>query len=298
MQIKRYAGIDIGSNAARLIIKDLHPTDNNKYLLKKRAFIRLPLRMGNDVFSEGKICEENIRKFINAMKIFKDLLEYYDVAVCRTCATSAVRNAENQKDIVEIIKSETGISVDVIDGFEEAELLFLTNRENLKKGQFYMSADLGGGSLQLALFRYKKLIWAHAYKTGTLRFITNTINQSEINALEKKVIELKKNYPEAELMGSGGNINKISKMIMKRNVTFDDLKKLYDQLNEISYIDRIKKFSLREDRADVILPALKLYMRILKLSECEHIIVPKTGLADGIIRSLFLKDYGLKKLKF
>lgn len=298
MQIKRYAGIDIGSNAGRLIIKDLHPTYNNKYLLKKRAFIRLPLRMGSDVFSEGKICDEKIREFINAVKIFKDLLEYYDVVAYRACATSALRNAENQKELVKIIKNETGISVDVVDGYEEAELLFLTNRENLKKGQFYMSADLGGGSLQLALFSYKKLIWAHAYKTGTLRFLTNTVNQSEINALEDKVIELKKNYPEAELMGSGGNINKISKMIGKRNLTFDDIKNLYDQLNEISYIDRIKIFSLREDRADVIIPALRLYMRILTLSECEHIIVPKTGLADGIIRSLFLKDYGLKKLKF
>ena len=288
MQIKRYAGIDIGSNAGRLIIKDLHPTDNNKYLLKKRVFIRLPLRMGNDVFSYGKICDEKVSEFINAMKIFKDLLEYYDVAVYRTCATSAMRNAENQKDIVEIIRNETGIFVDVIDGFEEAELLFLTNRENLKKGKFYISADLGGGSLQLALFRYNKLIWAHAFKTGTLRFLTKTINQSEVKALEDKVIELKKNYPEAELMGSGGNINKISKMIGKRNVTFDDMKILYDQLNEISYIDRIKTFSLRDDRADVILPALRLYMRILTLSECEHIIVPKTGLADGIIRSFLI----------
>lgn len=298
MQIKRYAGIDIGSNAARLIIKDLHPTENNKYLLKKRVFIRLPLRIGNDVFSKGKICDEKIQEFINAVKIFKDLLKYNDVSVYRACATSALRNAENQKDIVEIIKNETGISIDVIDGFEEAELLFLTNREKLKKGKFYMSADLGGGSLQLALFRYKKLIRAYTYKTGTLRFVTKTIKQSEIDALEKKVIKLKKEYPEAELMGSGGNINKISKMIGKKNVTFDDMKNLYNKLNKISYIDRIKKYSLREDRADVIMPALKLYMRIMKVSGSDRIFVPKTGLADGIIRSLFLEDYGLKKLEF
>ena len=213
MFIKRYAGIDIGSNAARLIIKDLHPTEKNKYLLKKRVFIRLPLRIGNDVFSKGKICDKKIQEFIKVMKIFKDLLEYNDVSVYRTCATSALRNAENQKDVVEIIKNETGMSIDVIDGFEEAELLFLTNREKLKKGKFYMSADLGGGSLQLSLFRYKKLIQAYTYKTGTLRFITKTIKQSEIDALEKKVIKLKKKYPEAELMGSGGNINKISKIL-------------------------------------------------------------------------------------
>ena len=298
MFIKRYAGIDIGSNAARLIIKDLHPTEKNKYLLKKRVFIRLPLRIGNDVFSKGKICDKKIQEFIKVMKIFKDLLEYNDVSVYRTCATSALRNAENQKDVVEIIKNETGMSIDVIDGFEEAELLFLTNREKLKKGKFYMSADLGGGSLQLSLFRYKKLIQAYTYKTGTLRFITKTIKQSEIDALEKKVIKLKKKYPEAELMGSGGNINKISKMIGKQNVFFDDMKKLYNKLNEISYIDRIKKYSLREDRADVIMPALKLYMRIMKVSGSDRIFVPKTGLADGIIRSLFLEDYGLKKLEF
>lgn len=298
MFIKKYAGIDIGSNAARLIIKDLHPAENNKYILKKRVYIRLPLRIGNDVFSGGYIGEEKLFEFIKAMDIFKDILNYYNVTEFKACTTSAVRGASNQKDVLKKIKLITGINIDVIDGHEEANLLYLTNRENLKKKKFYISADLGGGSLQLALFQYKKLIWANAFKTGTLRFLTKTVKQSEIDALENKVVELRFKYPGIEMMGSGGNINKISKMIGKKNVTFDDLNKLYDQLNEISYIDRIMKFSLKEDRADVIVIALRLYMRILKLSGCEYIIVPKTGLADGIIRSLFLKDYGLKKLKF
>jgi exopolyphosphatase/guanosine-5'-triphosphate,3'-diphosphate pyrophosphatase len=156
---------------------------------------------------------------------------------------------------------------------------------------------LGGGSLQLALFRYRELVWANAFKAGTLRFITKTIKQNEIDALEAKVIELKSNYPDAEIMGSGGNINKISKIIGKQKVTYDDMKYLFERLNSVSYYDRIKKYGLREDRADVIIPALRLYMRILKLSGNNHILVPKTGLADGIIQSLFLRDYGINQLQ-
>jgi exopolyphosphatase/guanosine-5'-triphosphate,3'-diphosphate pyrophosphatase len=297
MKIKSYAGIDIGSNAARLIIKDLHPTVKNTYMLKKRVYIRLPLRIGLDVFSEGSVSEEKTFQFIKAMEIFKDIIEYNNVLLFRACATSAVRNAENKDDVLRKIKLIAKIDIDVIDGHEEANLLYLTNREKLEKRKYYISADLGGGSLQIGLFRYSELIWANAFKTGTLRFITNTIKQSEIEALESKVTELKNKYPEAQLMGSGGNINKIAKMIGKSKLSYNDLEYLYIKLTSVSFDERIKKYSLREDRADVILPALETYMRLIEISECKYVIVPKTGLADGIIRDLFLKEYGIKKLK-
>lgn len=297
MKIKSYAGIDIGSNAARLIIKDLHPTENNTYMLKKRVYIRLPLRIGLDVFSEGFISEKMTFNFIKAMEIFKDVIEYNNVALFRSCATSAVRNAENKEDVLRKIKLIAKIDIDVIDGHEEANLLYLTNRENLEKRKFYISADLGGGSLQIGIFRYSELIWAHAFKTGTLRFITNTVEQSEIEAMETKVTEIKHKYPEAKLMGSGGNINKIAKMIGKPKLSYTDLEYLYYKLSSVSFDDRIRKYSLREDRADVILPALETYMRLIEISECKYIIVPKTGLADGIIRDLFLKEYGISKLE-
>ncbi len=296
-ELERYAGIDIGSNAVRLIIKDLLPAENNKFTLKKRVYIRLPLRLGLDVFSVGKIMKEKQDEFLKAMQIFKDVTDYYRVNEYRACATSAMRNAKNNKIITDQIKEKTDINIEIIDGHEEAELLYLTNREKLEKGQYYISADLGGGSLQIGLFKYTELIWAHAYKTGTLRFITKTVEQKEIISLEKKLENLKKEYPDAKLTGSGGNINKISKLINKNILTYQDLENLYKNLIELSYSERIKKYAFREDRADVILPALKIYMRLMKATGKNTIFVPKTGLADGIIHDLFLKDYEINKLK-
>ncbi len=298
MPIRKYAGIDIGSNATRLIINDLLPSEKDKFVLEKRVYIRLPLRIGYDVFTSGKIKKDMKRQFLYAMNIFKDILNYNGVNVYRACATSALRNADNQAEIIHFIKEETGITIEVIDGYEEAELLYLTNREKLRKKKYYISAEMGGGSLQLAIFNYEKLIWAHAYKTGTLRFLTGTVKQTEIEALEQKILELKTRYPDAELVGSGGNINKISKIIQRMYVPYKDMKILYKDLSNLSYIERIKKYTLREDRADVIVPALALYLRLMKLTESDTIHVPKTGLADGIIRELFLRDYDINKLDF
>jgi len=291
VEIKKYAGIDIGSNAARLIIKDLLPAQNNSHILKNRVYIRLPLRLGIDVFTKGKIGNEKKEEFVKAMLIFKDIIDYNKVETFRVCATSAMRNAQNKNEIIKKIKEKTNLEIEIINGHEEARLLYLTNREKLEKGQYYISADLGGGSLQVGLFKYTELIQAHAYKTGTLRFITKTVDPKELTALENKLEELKKQYPDAKLTGSGGNINKISKLIGKNILSYNDLKLLYSELINLSYEDRIKKYAFREDRADVILPALKIYMRLLEKTEKNTIFVPKTGLADGITRQLYEKDF-------
>jgi exopolyphosphatase/guanosine-5'-triphosphate,3'-diphosphate pyrophosphatase len=298
MPIKKYAGIDIGSNATRLIINDLLPAENDKFVLEKRVYIRLPLRIGYDVFTSGKIKKEMRHQFLYAMKIFKDILNYNGVTCFRACATAAMRNADNQAEILNYIRLETDINIEVIDGFEEAELLYLINREKLGDKKYFISADMGGGSLQLAVFNYDQLIWAHAFKTGTLRFLTGTVLQYEIDALEQKILELKQEYPDAVLMGSGGNINKISKIIQSMYAPYKEMKSLHKELKNMSFIDRIKKYTLREDRADVIVPALALYLRLMKLTGSETIYVPKTGLADGIIRELFLRDYDIAELNF
>jgi exopolyphosphatase/guanosine-5'-triphosphate,3'-diphosphate pyrophosphatase len=298
MPIKKYAGIDIGSNATRLIINDLLPAENNKFVLEKRVYIRLPLRIGYDVFTSGKIKEEMRHQFRYAMTIFKDILNYNGVTRFRACATSAVRNAENKSEVVDYIYNETGIEIEIISGFEEAELLYMINREKLPDKNYYISAEMGGGSLQLAVFNYDELIWAHAYKTGTLRFLTGTVLQSEIDALEQKIIDLKAMYPDAKLMGSGGNINKISKIMQNIFVPYKDMKRLYKEMSGLSYNDRIRKYILREDRADVIIPAMALYLRLMKLTDSGTIYIPKTGLADGIIRDLYLQDYDIAELNF
>ncbi len=297
MQINRYAGIDIGSNAARLIIKDLHPTETNQFILKKRVYIRMPLRLGNDVFTSGRISKEKFSDLIKVIDIFKDIMQYNQVIQYRACATSALRNALNQDEVVNHVKLVTGIGIQVIDGFEEAELLYLTNRENLNKGKYYLSADLGGGSLQLALMNSKELIWAHAFKTGTLRYLTQTVDANEIRALNDKLDEIKSLYPNILLLGSGGNINKISKLLLRKRLRYRDLEHLHTNISTLSYSKLIKKYSFREDRADVIIPALEIYMNVLKRSGSAYIFVPKTGLADGIIRSIFLQEHGIKKLK-
>jgi exopolyphosphatase/guanosine-5'-triphosphate,3'-diphosphate pyrophosphatase len=298
MDIERYAGIDIGSNAARLIIKDIHPLDNNKFFLKKRVYIRLPLRLGTDVFSSGIVSNEKIAEFEKAMKIFREIMDYNNITKYRACATSALRNALNSADIITNIKNFAQIDIEIIDGYEEAHLLYITVREFLKRKKIYVSADLGGGSLQLGIYKYNEFIWGHAFETGTLRFLTNTVKREEIRKLIKKVSEIKNEYPNAQLVGSGGNINKISKLLRKKNVSYKDLILLYKKLSIISYSDRIEKYGLREDRADVIIPALKMYIKTLKFSDSDYIIVPKTGLADGIIQKLFNDDFGCEKLKF
>ncbi len=294
---KRYAGIDIGSNATRLIIKDLLPVKNNRFTLKKRVYIRLPLRLGTDVFSSGKILKDKSAEFVKAMQIFKDIMDFYNVKTYRACATSALRNAENKTAVSTFVKEQSGINIDIIDGHEEAELLYLTNREKLDKDSYYISADLGGGSLQIGLFKHTQLIWAHAYKTGTLRFVTKTVKQKEIKALEQKLGELKEQYPDAKLVGSGGNINKISKICSKSIVPYSDMQQLYEDIVSLSFSERLIKYKFREDRADVILPALKIYMRLMETTGKDRIFIPKTGLADGIIHALFLKDYGFEYLK-
>ncbi len=298
MRVKRYAGIDIGSNAARLIIKDLIPAEDGTFFFKKRNYLRLPLRLGEAVFTTGSVPQTKIKQLVEAMRIYKNILDFNHTLNYAACATSALRNAANRDEIIDAVRRETGIDIRIIDGYEEARLLYLTTRESLKEHPYCISADMGGGSLQLAVFQYEKLIWARAFKTGTLRFLTQTIRQEEISELEKKALELSRKYPDAQLTGSGGNINKIAKIIGKKYIPYQDMQSLYKKMNTMTYEQRIQKYTLRTDRADVIIPALRLYLRIMELTSSSHIFVPKTGLADGIIHSLFTQEYQDSKLLF
>jgi len=297
MDLKRYAGIDIGSNAVRLIIKDVLPGDSyGNAVLNKRVYVRLPLRLGGDVFLHNKIKAKKEKDFINAIKIYKNLLEFYDVKNVRACATSAVRSADNGKEIIEKVKQKTGINIEVISGEEEAMLIFETNKYNLPDDETYLSADLGGGSLQLTLFKNDELIWTHSYKIGTVRMLNRKVKQSELQKFESELREIKRKYTNIKLLGTGGNINQISKLFKSKTVLYSGLKKLNDDLNIMSLEERMRKFTFRADRADVILPALEIYLQLLKITESDKIFIPKTGLADGIIRQLYENDFGKKSL--
>ncbi len=288
MEILKFAGIDIGSNAIRLIVKDVLPGKTYKHaLLKKIAYLRLPLRLGGDVFKYGEIRQKKANDFINALKIYYKLMKFYNVTEFRACATSATRSAENGEEILKRAENETGIKIDVIDGVEESMLLYETNKYNLPEGETFLSVDLGGGSLQTTLFQGDNLIWTHSYKIGTVRILNNVVNPAEIDAMKTKMKELGKEYKNLHLIGSGGNINKISKMLGEKKVEYSKIEKLYKELEPLTPEKRMLKYGLRYDRADVIIPAADTYLKVMKYTKSEKIFVPKIGLSDGIIRQIY-----------
>lgn len=287
----KFAGIDIGSNAIRIVISSIKSAESYKDAeLEKLAYLRLPLRLGGDVFTFGEIREIKIKNFVNAMKVYRNMLDYYEIDKFRACATSATRSASNGKEVIQKIKNETGISIDVIDGEEESMLLYETNRHNLPEGKLFLSADLGGGSLQTTLFKGDELIWTHSYEIGTVRMINNTIDKNEMQKFEERMKEIEDTYKDIRVIGSGGNINKISKLIKEKTIEASDIDKLLKELEPLSVEQRMKKFELRKDRADVIVPAALIYKNLLEILKVNKIYVPKIGLADGIIRQLF-DDY-------
>ncbi len=288
MKIHKIGGIDIGSNAVRLLVNTIIPGETYKdAILQKTAYLRLPLRLGGDVFKYNEIRKEKADMLVRVMEIFSDLLKFYGVTDFRACATSASRDAKNGQEIIDRVKNEIGLKIDVIDGIEESMLLYETNKYNLPEGKTFLSADLGGGSLQLTLFEGDVMIWTHSYKIGTVRILSNSVDNNEYLKLDKKLKNITSQYKDIKLIGSGGNINKISKILSDKTIKYDDLKELQHKLNELTVEERILKYNLRNDRADVIIPALDIYSRILKITDNNKIYVPKIGLADGIIRKIY-----------
>ncbi|RLD49117.1 MAG: hypothetical protein DRI94_11625 [Bacteroidetes bacterium] len=291
-EIKRYAGIDIGSNATRLIIKDVLPGETyDKALLKKSLYVRLPVRLGADVFEYGKIRKKKEKDFLNALKVYKSLLNFYEVKNFRACATSAVRSAENGKEVISKIKAKTGILIETIDIHEEAKLIFETNKYHLPEDCTFLSADLGGGSLQLTLFKSNKLFRSYSYKIGTVRMLKNKVKGKEIKRFKNDLIHILKTHKKIKLIGTGGNINSVSKIFRNKTVSLAFLKELYAELLPLSIDERMLLHFFRADRADVIIPALKTYINLMEITGIYEIYVPKTGLADGIIRQLYEDDF-------
>ncbi|MEA2042440.1 MAG: hypothetical protein U9N85_07795 [Bacteroidota bacterium] len=287
------AGIDIGSNAIRLIIKDVIPNEDFKHsFIKKRAYIRLPLRLGGDVFKYGEIRLEKEQKFIKALDIYKDLLNFYGVNEYLAVATSATRSAVNGAEIITKIKEKTDIQIDVITGIVEAEMLSRTNKFDLPAGKIFVSVDLGGGSLQLSVYNGEAVLQTFSFKIGTVRMINNLVETGEIKRMHETIKAIKQNYDSVDLIGAGGNINKISKMADEKTLEFDDIENVHDKLKQLSVRRRMLKYNLRFDRADVIVPAAELYMNVMKQFGKNKIYIPKVGIADALIYDLFHKRYG------
>ena len=287
----RLAAIDIGSNAARLLISDVKLDSFGNPVFNKLNLIRVPLRLGFDVFEKGIISKEKLLMVLQTMKAFAHLMKAYDVQHLKACATSAMRDAGNSNDIIKKIKLETDIEIKVITGDEEANYIYENHiAENLDKLHAYLYIDVGGGSTEITFFSEGNLKYKESFNIGTIRLLKNQVTENNWNELKDHIKQNTKSNLPIIAIGSGGNINKIFSLSKKKEgkpLSLDLLKDYYKELSAVSLEDRIKLYKLREDRADVIVPALQIYINIMRWAEITEIYVPKIGLADGLIQSLY-----------
>ena len=285
------AAIDIGSNAARLLISDviIGPQGNPEFI--KAALVRAPLRLGFEVFDKGEIPPNKVEKVIKAMKSYKLLLDVYEVKHVKACATSAMRDATNGAEIIRKVKTETGIEIKIISGQEEASLIYENHiAENMTKEESYLYIDVGGGSTELTFFTDGKLVFKESFNIGTIRLLKNQVSEALWDEM-KEFIKLKtKGYHHVTAIGSGGNINKIFSLSKRKEgkpLGLDLLRDYFKEFSNLSVNQRMTLYHLREDRADVIVPALLIYINVMRWADTEEIYIPKIGLADGLIHTLY-----------
>ena len=293
IRIKKYAAIDIGSNAVRLLICDIiENEENDKVKFKKSALVRVPIRLGEDTFGAGEISEKNIDRLTDAMNAFQLLMSVHKVEKYKACATSAMRDASNGKDVISRILDKSGIKIDIIDGEIEAQIIAATDLgELLDKSKSYLYVDVGGGSTEMTVYLKGEIATSKSFKVGTVRMLNQKDALDEIwKEMKVWVKQNTKGIKNISLIGSGGNINKIYKMSGRTDaspLSFIYMKANYKYLKAMSYEERISELNLNQDRADVIIPATKIYVSAMKWSEAKKIYVPKIGLADGIVKSLY-----------
>ncbi|WP_333694532.1 Ppx/GppA phosphatase family protein [Flavobacterium sp.] len=289
--IKRYAAIDIGSNAMRLLVSNIVEQQGREPQFNKSSLVRVPIRLGQDVFTVGEISDENINRMIDAMKAYKLLMKVHKVEHYKACATSAMREADNNREIVEIIQREADIDIDIIDGKKEASIIASSDlKEYITTDKTYLYVDVGGGSTEFSLFSNGKIIASKSFKNGTVRMLNNMVNEIVWTEIEKWIKTHTAPFDEITLIGSGGNINKLFKMTGKQQdkpLTYLGLNAQFAMLNKMTYDERIAELGLNPDRADVIIPATKIYLNAMKWSGARHLYVPKIGLSDGIVKAMY-----------
>jgi len=287
----KLAAIDIGSNAARLLITEVIETNPNNPKFNKLNLIRVPLRLGFDVFESGLISNEKTTMLIQTLKAFRHLINAYEVDAIKACATSAMRDAKNSDKIIAIIKKETGLDVEVITGEMEANLVYENHiAENMDKDHSYMYIDVGGGSTEVSIFGNGKLTAKKSFNIGTIRLLKNGVSENAWDEMKEYIKHSTKSHKDIISIGSGGNINKVFSLSKKKDgkpLHIELLRDYYKELSSFSVAERIANYNLREDRADVIVPALLIYINAMRWANSEQIYVPKIGLADGLIHHLW-----------
>lgn len=287
----KLAVIDIGSNAARLLITEVIENKKQQPVFNKLNLIRVPLRLGFDVFETGIISTQKIDMLIQTLKAFRHLLNAYQVAHIKACATSAMRDAKNAVDIIIKVKKETGINIEIISGDAESEIIYESHiAENLNPYHYYLYIDVGGGSTELTLFGNQQLIFNQSFNIGTIRLLKNKVSEACWDDMKQYIKKNIKTYNNIVAIGAGGNINKLFSLSKKKEgkpLELDMLKAYYKNLSSLTLPERMKLYDLREDRADVIVPALQIYLTVMRWAKIDKIYVPKIGLADGLVQHLY-----------
>ncbi len=294
----RLAAIDIGSNAARLLISEVSLGAGGKAEFNKLNLIRVPLRLGFDVFEKGEISREKTGMVLQTMKAYKHLLNAYQVTHLKACATSAMRDARNSEDIIRKVRMETGIEIEVISGSYEASLIYENHiAENMTTDAAYLYVDVGGGSTELTFFTKGKLVFKESINIGTIRLLKDQVSETNWDVMKEFLRKNTKGYSNIVAIGSGGNINKIFSISKKKDgkpLNIELLRDYYKEFSSVNLEERIRIFKLRSDRADVIVPALQIYINVMRWAEAKEIYVPKIGLADGLIQHLWEEVKAIK----
>ncbi|KFC17899.1 Ppx/GppA phosphatase family protein [Epilithonimonas lactis] len=286
------AAIDIGSNAARLLINEVKET-NGKAEFTKLNLLRIPLRLGFDVFSKGEIGAERKQMVIKTMTIFRELMEIYKVEHYRACATSAMRDAKNGQEIIDIVKEQSDINIEIITGDEEATLIYENHvAEGLDKDFAYLYVDVGGGSTELTFYENNEMQYEHSFNIGTIRLLNGLVTPTIWDEMKDEIKDKIKSKKTVVAIGSGGNINKIFSMSKTKDgkpMPVAMIKKYLKEMEKLSVEERMQQYQIREDRADVIVPALTIFNNVMTWADIKHIYVPKISVADGLVHSIYTK---------
>ncbi len=287
----RLAAIDIGSNAARLLITNVIEGIGHAPEFIKIDLVRVPLRLGFDVFETGVISEQRTTMILETMKAYSHLLKVYDVNHLKACATSAMRDAANGEEIIKKVKEETGIEIEIISGDLEASIIYETHvAENMSMNNSYLYIDVGGGSTELNLFAEGKLLFKRSFNIGTIRLLKNLVADKTWDEMKETLKAKIKGHKKIVAIGTGGNINKIFSISKKKDgkaLELNLLRDYYKEFSGFSVKDRIRLYKFREDRADVIVPALLIYINVMRWADADEILVPKIGLVDGLVQNLY-----------
>lgn len=285
------AAIDVGSNAARLLIKTVSIGLDGRLSQRKALFLRVPLRLGMEVFKKGKISREKEEAFLRTMKAYRQLMKVFKVRDYRACATSAMRDAKNGRQVMDRVNETTGLGLKIISGDEESQIIYDIHLSQLQDDNNYLYVDVGGGSTEVTFISQGQRVMSHSYNIGTVRMLSEAVKAEELQHVRNGLGKVAAGYGDITIIGSGGNINKLYRIAPKRDKTegrlpVDTLVRLHDRLAKMSLQERMDVFNMKPDRADVIVPAAEIFMMVAQSVGAKAIKVPNVGLADGLINDM------------